>query len=284
MRVLSVEIICPLYEAEKFLPNLHKSFLQQENVKISRIHYILTKSKDKTEQILKDLSADYEVISKNDFSHSLVREKAGFASKSDILCFVSQDIEIHQKDWLKKLIKPIQENKAEAAFSKQRTKYNNIEKYTREGNYPEKSYIKSKKDIERMGLKTFFFSDASGAILRKKFVELKGYDGKNLPISEDMYFIYKLIMNGGRVAYVAESEIYHSHDFTLRQLYERYKLTGKFMKQNNYLEQYGVMSSGGSLARYILMRAIEDRNWGALMRYPWDMAARLIGMKVGKHQ
>ena len=65
-----------------------------------------------------------------------------------------------------KLVKPIINEEADATYSRQLTKYNNIEKYTRENNYPNKSKIKSKKDIKKLGLKTFFFSDASCAIYK----------------------------------------------------------------------------------------------------------------------
>ena len=69
--------------------------------------------------------------------------------------------------------------------------YNNIEKYTREFNYPDHDFVVSKDDLKEKGLKTFFFSDASGAISAKVFKEVNGYDQKRLPISEDMYIIYK---------------------------------------------------------------------------------------------
>ena len=60
---------------------------------------------------------------------------------------------------------------------------------------PKESKIVSKEDINKLGLKTFFFSDASGAINRKIFNELNGYDEKRLPISEDMYFAYKILIS-----------------------------------------------------------------------------------------
>ena len=133
-----------------------------------------------------------------------------------------------------------------------------------------------------MGLKTFFSSDASAAIRRDIFTKLNGYDGKKLPISEDMYFSYKLIMNGYKIKYCADSVVYHSHNFSLKEIYDRYKLTGKFFKENNYLDQYGTNKSGGGLAKYILKRAIQDKNIKVLIRFVPDMAARYIGMKVGK--
>ena len=279
---MKIDIICPLYQAESYIEKLHQSLLKQENVKINKIHYILTKSTDNSEKILKKNRMDYEVVEKKDFSHSIIRERAALESKADIICFITQDIVIENNDWLEKLVNPIINGEVEATYSRQLTKFNNIEKYTRECNYPEKSIIKSKKDIKELGLKTFFSSDASAAIKKDIFVQLNGYDGKNLPISEDMYFTYKLIMNGYKVKYCADSIIYHSHNFKLKELYDRYKLTGKFFKENSYLDKYGTNSSGGGLAKYILKRAIQDKNIKVLIRYPFDMVARFVGMKVGK--
>ncbi len=279
---MKVDIICPLYEAEKYIEKLHNSLLQQTNVDINEIRYVLTKSSDNSENMLKKLQLNYKVIEKKDFSHSLIREKEAINSKADIICFITQDIVIEDNHWLEKLIEPILKNKVAAAYSRQITKFNNIEKYTREKNYPDYSFIKSKADIKRLGLTTFFFSDAASAIKRDVFVKLNGYDHKNLPINEDMYFAYKLIMNGNKIAYQANSVVYHSHKFSLKQLYTRYKLTGRFMKENSYLDKFGTNASGGKLAKHILKRAIEDRNIKVLIRYPFDMAARFIGMKVGK--
>ena len=277
-----IDIICPLYQAEQYIEKLHESLLKQKNVNIGKIKYILTKSSDKSEEILNNNKLDYEVISKNDFSHSLVRERAALKSNSDIVCFISQDIVIERDDWLENLVRPIINGEAEATYSRQLTKFSNIEKYTREYNYPENSIIKSKKDIKELGLNTFFFSDASSAVKTEIFKKLNGYDGKKLPINEDMYLAYKLIMNEYKIKYCADSVVYHSHHFSLKQLYDRYKLTGIFLKENTYLDKYGTTSNGGSLAKYILKRIIQEKKIELFVRYPFDMAARLIGMKVGK--
>jgi len=278
----TVTIICPLYNAEEYILSLNNSIIKQKNIIIKEIKYLLTESKDNSEKVLKDNNIKYELIKKQDFSHSLTREKAAFSSKGDILVFITQDIVIENDNWLYELVKPIIEGKADACYSRQISKYNNIEKYTREFNYPDKSKIVSKKDVKVLGLKTFFFSDASGAIKKNTFIKLKGYDGKRLPISEDMYITYKLIMNNYKVAYSAESIVYHSHKFTLKQIYDRYKLTGKFFKGNSYLDKYGTTNSGASLAKYVLKRIIKEKRFLLLFRFPFDMAARLIGMKVGK--
>ena len=282
MNEKNVDIICPLYNASNYIENLHNSLLKQKNVKINKFRYVLTESKDNTEEYLVNNGVNYRKIKKEEFSHSLTREREALESDADILVFITQDVVIEDELWLYNLIKDIDDIEIVATYSRQLTKYNNLEKYTRESNYPDKDIIKSKEDIEKYGLKTFFFSDASSAISTKVFKELNGYDNKNLPISEDMYIAYKIIMNGYKIKYCCNSIVYHSHKFTLKQIYDRYKLTGRFFKENSYLDKYGTTGSGASLAKYILKRIFQEKRFLLLFRYPFDMASRLIGMKVGK--
>lgn len=279
---MKIDIICPLYNAEDDIHFLHNSILKQKNIELNEIKYILTESKDQTEQKLLALNLKYEKIKKEQFSHSLVREKAAFASNADIVVFITQDVKIKRDDWLYYLTKDIQEGIVDACYSRQLCDNNSIEKYTRECNYPETSKIVSKEDVEKLGLKTFFFSDASSAIKKETFIKLNGYDNKNLVISEDMYIAYKLIMNGYKIKYCADSEVVHSHKFTLKQQYKRYYDTGLFFKQNDYLNNYKVNQAGGSMAIYVLKRALKDKNFKVLVQFVPNMVTRFIGMKMGK--
>ena len=279
---MKIDIICPLYNAEKDIERLHRGILKQKNVEINNIKYILTDSKDNTEELLKKLKIEYTKIKKEEFSHSLTREQAALSSKADIVVFITQDIIIEREDWLYNLTKDISDGKVQACFSRQLCTNNTIEKYTREKNYPNKSRIVSKENIKELGLKTFFFSDASSAINRKIFEELNGYDGKNLPTNEDMYIAYKLITKGYKIKYCADSEVIHSHTFTLKQLYKRYYDTGLFFGMNSFLDKYGTTKAGGGLAKYILKRAIQDKNIKVLLNFIPNMAVRYIGMKKGK--
>ena len=97
-----------------------------------------------------------------------------------------------------------------------------------------------------------------------------------------MYIAYKLIMNGYKIKYCAQSEVIHSHRFTLKQYYNRYKDTGKFFRENSYLNDYKVNQAGGSMAIYVLKRALQDKNFSVLVNFLPNMATRFIGMKMGK--
>lgn len=279
---MNIDIICPLYNAEKYIKHLHQSVLMQENVDLKSINYVLTRSKDNTEKILKELNANYVTIEPKDFSHSMSREMMAKRSTADIIVFISQDIKIIRKDWLYYLTKDIADGKCEAAYSRQLADKNNIEKYTREKNYSTQSFIKTKEDIKKMGLNTFFFSDASSAINRKVFEELNYYDGKHFPSNEDQYLAHKLIMTGYRIKYCAESEVVHSHEFNFKTLYKRYQDTGDFYRAEPYMNSYGTNSAGVGMAKYILKRIIEDKNWNAAIEYIPNMVARFLGMKIKK--
>lgn len=278
----SIDIICPLYNAEKYIEFLHNSFLKQKNVTIQKIRYILTESTDQTEEFLFTHGIEYQKIRKEEYSHSLTREKAAFESTADILVFVTQDVVIEHDNWLYELTKDIDDENIVACYSKQISKYNNLEKYIRECNYPNQDKIKSNSDIKKMGIKAFFFSDASGAISTKVFKKLNGYDQKKLPFSEDLYIAYKIIKNGYKIKYCSNSIVYHSHKLTLRQIYKRYKLMGQFFKENPHMNQYGTNGAGFRLAMYTLKRVLQEFKLHLLIIYPFDMAARYLGMKAGE--
>lgn len=280
---MDISIICPIYNGEEYIENLYRNIMKQKDVNISEIKFILTESKDGSEEILKKLEVDYEKISSKDFSHSLVREKAGFESKGDILVFITQDIKIDNDNWLYELVKGIEDGECEAAFSRQIAyESHTVERYTRETNYSKESRIVTKEDVNRLGLMTFFFSDASSAILKDTFLKLNGYDNKNLPTNEDMYFAYKLIMNGYRIKYAADSVVTHSHELSFKETFKRYKAIGKFFKENVYLNEYSANDRGISVFIYIVKRIKEEKKLYLLPNVFINFVARFVGMKIGK--
>ncbi|CAI3633098.1 rhamnosyltransferase [Clostridium neonatale] len=281
---MKVSIICPIYNGEQYIEALNSDLLNQklEYDQEVEILYALTKSSDKSEDILKHLNCNYTVIEPKDFSHSKTREMMAAKTTCDIIVFISQDIKMKNNLWLKNLITPIIEGKCEASFGRQICENNSIEKYTREKNYPEVSRIVSKEDIEKYGLLTFFYSDASSAVSAKIYKELNAYDGKHMLTNEDMYFAHKLIHAGYRIKYCADSEVYHSHEFTFKQLYKRYYDTGVFFKQNPHLKKYKGNESGFALAKYVFKRSLEEKNIKVLFNLLPNFGVRFIAKFLGE--
>ena len=281
---MRISIICPIYNGQKYIENLNSSILKQKlNTDFNlEILYVVTKRIDESENILKKLNCNYTLIEPKDFSHSKTREMMAEKATGDIIVFISQDIKIKNNIWLKNLITPIIKGECEASFSRQICENNTIEKYTREKNYPKESRIVSKKDIDKYGLLTFFYSDASSAVSTKIYRELNAYDGKDILINEDMYFAHKLIHAGYRIKYCADSEVYHSHEFTFRQLYNRYYDTGVFFKENPYLKKYKWNESGFALAKYVFKRSLEEKNIKVLFNLLPNFGVRFIAKFLGE--
>ncbi len=282
---MNISIICPLYNAEIYIEDLYMNIKNQKHVFIEEIKFILTESSDSTEEKLKNLKCNYKKVSKQEFSHSLVRENAAFEANGKILVFITQDIKIVDEYWLYHLTKDIIDGRCEAAFSRQiGYEEHKVERYTREINYPVEKRIVSKEDIDRLGLMTFFFSDASSAISKEIFIKLNGYDNKNLPTNEDMYFAYKLIMNGYRIEYAADSKIIHSHDLSFKETLKRYEDIGRFFDENKYLTEYSAGERGFTVLKYIAKRSIEDKKPLIIIDAIINFAARFIGMKFTKNK
>jgi len=113
-------------------------------------------------------------------------------------------------------------------------------------------------------------------------MDLKGYDNKNLIINEDMYIAHKIISSGNRIKYCADSQVYHSHVFTLTQLFNRYFDTGVFLKENSHFLKYGSNGSGMSLAKSVFKNALSERNYKVILNILPNFGARFIGSNLGK--
>ncbi|EHJ02111.1 glycosyl transferase family 2 [Clostridium sp. DL-VIII] len=281
---MKISIICPVYNGEKYIEELNNKLLNQKLDKNQdlEILYVVTRGSDKSESILNKLNCNYCVICPEEFSHGKTREMIAMKTSSDIIVFISQDVKMKDDFWLENLIMPIINKECEASFSRQICENNTIEKYIREKNYPEVSRVVSKKDIQRYGILTFFYSDAASAVDAEIYKKLKAYDGKNLIINEDMYFSHKLIQAGYKIKYCADSEVYHSHVFTFKQLFKRYFDTGMFFRENSYFFKYKGNESGIALAKYVLKRAIEERNIKVIINLLPNFGVRFIGKFLGE--
>ena len=80
--------------------------------------------------------------------------------------------------------------------------------------------MKSKEDIEKLGIKTFFCSDVCAAYKRDIFDRLGGYPDHAI-FNEDMIYAHKAIMAGYSIAYAADACVYHSHNYTGVQQFHR---------------------------------------------------------------
>ena len=281
---MKVDIVCPLYNAQCFIDGFIKNLKAQQGIELGNVVFPVTRSEGHEEVVKKVSEAGFIsfLVEPENFSHSLTREEAVYKyCTCDVVVMLSQDVVINDVNAINKLASVI-DDKVVFAYGRQVCTNSTIEKYIRDKNYGNSSYVISCNDVQKLQLKSFFSSDAFSAYYRPAFISLGGYDHIPMMMNEDMYYSKKVLDSGYLKAYVAEAVVEHSHRFTLKQLYSRYYETGKWLARFSEFNEYGTTDSGFKLAFYILKRAIKDFNVPVLFRWLPDMAVRFIGLKAGK--
>lgn len=174
-------------------------------------------------------------ISQHEFNHANTRNLA-MSHKADFYLFMTQDAMPCDEYLAENLLKAFEDPDVMVAYARQ-IPYENadaIEVFARRTNYPTISKVKSKEDLSTLGIKTFFNSDSCAMYRASYFQEVGGFK-KDLNTNEDMEFAGRAIMDGKKVAYVAEAKVYHSHNFTCKDIWKRYRKIGKFFKENSWI-------------------------------------------------
>lgn len=158
-----------------------------------------------------------------EFDHGATRNAGILQSDAEIFVCMTQDALPKDEYLIENLTKALFWS-ADVAVSYARqlpeTDCNAIERYTRQFNYPDRPCIKGKADIPALGIKTFFCSNVCAAYRREIFDELGGFVTHTI-FNEDMIYAAKAVKAGYRIAYAAEAQVVHSHNYTARQQFSR---------------------------------------------------------------
>ena len=282
---MKIDVIIPTYKPGKEFEKLIVR-LQKQEYPIHKIIIINTR----TDIFPKELDrSNYEIeithIEPDQFDHGGTRNMGAGMSDADIVVYMTQDAIPVDEKLIGTFAKIFEENPdIGIAYGRQlpREECNIIERYTRRFNYPEKSLIKTKEDLPRLGIKTFFCSDVCAAYRRNYLLSAGGFEDPTI-FNEDMIFAGKRIYAGDKVAYVAEAKVIHSHNYTGRQQFHRnFDLAVSQAQHPEVFE--GVPSEGEGIrmvkatAKYLLRNG-----------YPWKVftlvyqsGCKYIGYFLGK--
>ena len=220
---MKIDVIIPTYKPGKEFEKLIGRLQKQEYP----IHKIIIKN-TRTDIFPEELNrSNYKIeithIEPDQFDHGGTRNMGAGMSDADIVVYMTQDAIPVDEKLIGTFAKIFEENPdIGIAYGRQlpREECNIIERYTRRFNYPEKSLIKTKEDLPKLGIKTFFCSDVCAAYRRNYLLSAGGFENPTI-FNEDMIFAGKRIYAGDKVAYVAEAKVIHSHNYTGRQQFHR---------------------------------------------------------------
>ena len=220
---MKIDVIIPTYKPGKEFEKLFGR-LQKQEYPIHKIIIINTRTDIFPEELNR---SNYKIeithIEPDQFDHGGTRNMGAGMSDADIVVYMTQDAIPVDEKLIGTFAKIFEENPdIGIAYGRQlpREECNIIERYTRRFNYPEKSLIKTKEDLPKLGIKTFFCSDVCAAYRRNYLLSAGGFENPTI-FNEDMIFAGKRIYAGDKVAYVAEAKVIHSHNYTGRQQFHR---------------------------------------------------------------
>ena len=219
----TVDVIIPAYHPGKEFATLIKR-LEKQSVPIHRIIVMNTEESmwNKEWEKLSDVMEIHH-LAKSEFDHGGTRAQAAELSDADVMIFMTQDAMPADRELLAELLKALeQDENIAAAYARQlpNAECSFVERYTRAFNYPDRSVVKTKEDMDQYGVKTFFCSNVCAAYKKDIYQKQGGFVRRTI-FNEDMIYAGGLIQEGYRIAYAAEAKVIHSHNYNCMQQFHR---------------------------------------------------------------
>ena len=278
-------LLCiPTYNAGNLWNKWIKAY-ESQSVTAEQVIVIDSSSSDDTVKLAKDAMFSVFSIPQSEFNHGRTRNQAvRFAENfADVLVFMTQDAILASPDSLEKLLVPFSDPEVAAVCGRQLPHHNAtpLATHTRYFNYPSESRVRTMADISALGIKTAFMSNSFAAYRLSVFDKLGGFPDNTI-LAEDMYLTAKMILSGYKVAYCAEAKVFHSHNYTLKQEFQRYFDTGVFQQEQKWIQQkFGRAASEGK--RFVLseLKFLSIKSPLLIPKAILSTLAKLIGFKLG---
>lgn len=281
---MDISVIIPTLNAEHDIEGL-LTVLGRQSIQPIEILVVDSASEDRTiELIQKHKGVRLLQIDRQDFNHGGTRDLALRESRGDFVCFLTQDALPVSDDYLELLVAPMVDDSEIALVSGRqlpKADARRFEQLVRGFNYPDSSSVRSKRDLKKYGIKTFFASDTCSAYRRTAYLECGGFEHVNT--NEDMLMAAKFIASGMKVAYEPRAEVYHSHNLTPSQQFARNRAVGFFLESHaDDLMHISETGEGGRLVKSVSLQLLREGNFGEFVAFGVDCCARLLGNRAGR--
>ena len=284
MKPYTVDVIIPTYKPDEKFHRLMQ-MLGKQTYPISRILIMNTEESCFPKRGYEKLpGVEVRHLKRSEFDHGGTRDRAARCATGDLLCFITQDAVPEDESLIQRLAEAFADPEVMAAYARQLPDQgcHTIERYTRSFNYPEKSRVKSARDLKECGIKTFFCSNACAMYRAEAYRSLGGFEQRTI-FNEDMILAGKMIQNGGKIAYAAKARVIHSHNYTaIQQLHRNFDLA---VSQADHPEIFGMVRSESEGIRLVSQTA----RYLCRIGKPWlvpvlavQSGCKFLGYRLGK--
>lgn len=282
---MKISIIIPTYNPGELLKVIFEEIKPFLVSKDSEIIIIDSSSTDDSLTFLSNEKVNVIKIPKNEFNHGGTRNKASKIAKGDILIYLTQDAIPLSSNSIDEILKPFKQSETIGMAYGRQIPHKDADffgAFARKFNYPEEGQIKNMKDAKKLGIKTVFVSN-SFAAYRRDYLEKVGGFPTNTILSEDTYVASKMVKNGWSIAYVAEAQVYHSHNYTIIEEFKRYFDIGVFYGREKWiLEEFAqAEGEGAKFAIEQLKEIIQEKKFHLIPVYFSRNAMKFLGYRLG---
>ncbi len=224
-------------------------------------------------------------ISRAEFDHGGTRRRAVEETTGDLVLFLTQDAMPADSHYIERLICPFNDEHVAISSGRQIARADAVkfERLVREFNYPDGSFVRTKNDLSKHGIKTFFTSDVCSAYRRTAYFSIGGFP-LHCNTSEDMYLAIRAIEQNWSIAYVSDARVVHSHNLKPWEQFKRNWEVGYFLQtQDDHLRQVSEIGEGARLFKCVTSRLIYDGDVPQLFAFCFDCAARFLGNRFGRN-
>lgn len=223
-------------------------------------------------------------VKRSDFDHGGTRDMAIRASETPFFALLTQDALPADAGWAAALLAPFEDGRVAAVCGRQVAwpEARAYERAVRAFRYGDRSASWGAADLSGLGVRGYLLSDVCAAYRREAYDGVGGFEHP-IMTNEDMLMAADLLKAGYRLAYSAEARVWHSHDHTLRQEYERNRLIGAFLAR--YRDRFGSAGETGEGLRLVRQVSLSLARQGKpleLARFWLNCAARLLGNRAGR--
>ncbi|MCH3951222.1 MAG: glycosyltransferase family 2 protein [Acidaminococcus sp.] len=235
----NVVIIIPIYNPDRKFNILLQALKVQEEVNFD---LLIVDSGSEFDTYKNDLDGlDYKIfkITHQEFNHGGSRQKAAeLCGNYHFLVFMTQDAIPYNNKSICNLLNAFKDPSVGCAYGRQipHKDASVLASRARIFNYPAKSRIKTRKDIDELGIKVSFISDTFAAYRREALDAVGGFPS-DVILGEDTYVASKMILAGWSNSYCADAVVYHSHNYSVEQEFRRYFDTGVFHADEPWIQK-----------------------------------------------
>lgn len=279
-------VVIPILNAGSFAERQVSEFAKQ-GIDPACFLVIDSESNDGSPNAYRAFGAEVLVIDRSTFNHGGTRRFATeYRPEPELIVMLTQDAIPTTENTLIAILDSFDDPKVGLAYGRQMPRHEAtaIERHARITNYRAENEVRTFEDRKTLGIKTVFSSDSFAAYRRSALNEVGGFP-QDAYFAEDQILAGKMLMAGWSLAYRGDAPVIHSHDYSIKEEFQRYFDVGVFHARNEWLlKEFGVAEGEGmrflkSEFAYLLREDPLSLPSAALRTF-----AKYIGYRLGRSE